>query len=228
MPIYKNANELIEEEVPRAIRAKIYPYFQSGLQAYKEILNEEKELFSSAFFSNLKGWLLNFMMFRQFELDMISNTFPFIASPIKVNSFNYQGLNLLHNNIIINVGRSINKDNLPNRSTYRRNYSKKNRFPDQDLFYGISRSYNSFFELNEPYFAVITYGVKQGDLEFINLMVPNWNMTESLATIDLMKEFSLFESTNNEIVTLEKNQTSIKDEFKKKLHLVKGEKDESS
>ncbi|KUO58391.1 MAG: hypothetical protein APF84_13220 [Gracilibacter sp. BRH_c7a] len=214
MSKYKNAKEMLESELPRSVTSHLYPIFNRGIAAYNSILNMEGGTFQSVFLHNIKGPLLNYMIFRQFEPDMLNDTFPFTPFPQKVNSFNYSALNLLHNNVKINVGKSLNSD-LPNRSKYRRTACEVNRFPDDDLFYGTSGQYDQLFENNEPYYVFLTFNLKGTELDFVNLVVPNWNMTKCLAQVELKKELRLYIPSEEEKKTDEKVVTSLKTEFMK-------------
>lgn len=223
--MYKSAKELVEYEMPKSVRSQLLPIFLRGISAYKQILNMQGGTFQSIFIHNIRGALLNFMIFRQFEADMLSSSFPFVPMPEKVNSFKYTALNLLHNNVKINVGKSFNSESFPNNSKYRRNFSERNRFPEDDLFYGLDRAYDQLFVNDDPYYTFLTFNLKNDELDYLNLMIPNWNMTRPLFNLNLKNEISLVSVTEEAKVHDEKIITHLKDEFLKNLPL-KGEVNE--
>lgn len=191
LKFYDNANELVTKELPRSVRSQLYPFFHSGVIAYQEVVNNSI-LFRSEFMSNLKGRLLNYMIFRQFEPDMVSSTFPFKTNVEKVNNFNYKTLNLSRGNIIINVAKANDKNSLPSRSKYRLKKCNLNKFYQKQLFCQVKTK--EMVVTNEPYYAFLTYGFRNNEIDFVNLVVPNDRMTGILKKVDLMSEFSLYKS----------------------------------
>jgi hypothetical protein len=222
MKFFSSAGELIESEMPRSTRIKIYPFFESGLQAYRDILKTNELFFNSAFATNIKGHLLNYMIFRQFEPDMISQQFLLKAEARRVNNFYYNSLNLLKDGLIINVGKTYGRDKLPNRSRYRKKYCRLNKFREKHLFFDIN-SENELVQKNEPYFMLLTYGLDRGEIEYVNLMVPNDLMTGYHKSIDLKAEclYEQPELLHNE--EMEKRMTALKTDTIQKLKLLKGE-----
>lgn len=226
MKFYQDANELIENETPIRVRSQLYPYFQTGLTAFKELVQENEKIFQSDFFHNIRGWVLNYMMFRQFESDMLSKTFPFIPLSKKVNNFNYKTLNLISDNLIINVAKSIAPRTLPNRSQYRRRYCRLNEFNKHSLYFAVDPS-NQLVVKNEPYFMFLTYGVTKNEIQFVDLVVPNHSMRECLAIRSLKDELSVYTSESmEETVTSEKKVAILKNDVLEKLKLIKGEVNE--
>ncbi|MHB1652320.1 MAG: hypothetical protein ACYCVD_07560 [Desulfitobacteriaceae bacterium] len=224
--IYNSAKELVDTELPRTIRAQLYPIFIRGLKAYRDILNMQGGTFQSVFIHNIKGWLLNYMIFRQFEADMLSSAFPFVPEPVKVNSFKYTSLNLRSGNLRLNVGKAFDNNSFPNPSKYRRKSCYRNRFPSDDLFTGTTDPYyDQLFESEAPYYAFLTFNIKNDDMDFLNIMVPNWNMKRCLTYLNLRNELSLVKTEHTEESQNEKIITSLKDGFIKNIPL-KGEASE--
>ncbi|QNB45830.1 hypothetical protein BR63_05585 [Thermanaerosceptrum fracticalcis] len=226
MKFYNNADELIKKELPRSIRAQLYPFFLSGARAFHEVIQSNSTLFTSTFLTNIKGWLFNYLIFRQFEEDMLSENFPFKVQAVKVNNFNYKSLNLVRQNVIINIGKAKDKDALPNRSWYRVKQCRKNKFKAKQLFYDTNTK-NNLIVKPEPYYLFLTYGTRNNDIEFVNLLVPNENMTGYLKKIELGSEFSLIKNNDILIQQAEKRITSLKADVLKQLNLLKGEGNES-
>jgi hypothetical protein len=221
---YNGAKELIERELPRNVRSQLYPFFETGVKAYLELVNENRKFFESDFASNIKGWLLNYLIFRQFEGDMVNQNFPFIAQPVKVNRFRYFALNLLHNNVIINVARAATEDSLPNPSKYRERNCKLNRFNAKQLFCDPGND-NELTVKNEPYYMFLTYRVRNNEVDFVSLIVPNSDMTNCLEKVNLKSELSLYQ-IDSEPIHEEKKIIKLKTEVIQSLHqlnLSKGE-----
>lgn len=217
MKFYQNASELVKKELPRSVRSQLYPFFLSGVIAFQEVVNSTFVLFQSEFMSNIKGRLLNYMICRQFEPDMISESFPFTPKAERVNNFNYKTLNLLRGNVIINVAKASDKNSLPGRSKYRLENCRLNKFSQKQLFYNIKSK--KLIVTNEPYYMFLTYGFKNShEIDFVNLMVPNAGMTGILKKVDLISEFSLYtQDVPQEEV--EKRITSLKNDVIRKLNI---------
>jgi len=157
------------------------------------------------------------MIYRQFEPDMLSETFPFTPKPERVNNFNYKTLNLLRRNVIINVAKAKDKNSLPRKSKYKLENCRLNNFSQKQLFYNVKSK--KLIVTNEPYYLFLTYGVKDDyEIDFVNLIVPNAGMTSILKNIDLMSEFALYtQDVPQEEV--EKRITSLKNDVVRKLNI---------
>lgn len=215
---YESANDLLQSELPIGAQAQLYPIFESGARAYRELLSENLCLFNSVFFNNLRGQLFSYLIFRQFNPDMISQNFFFQVEAKKVNNFNYRALNLVGENLIVNVCRTIDSNSLPTKSKYRKTKCKLNKFNEKGL---CLRCINDQLTVkNEPYYAFLTYGHKRGVLEFANIIIPNYSMTEILAKIDLKSELHLYKSQIHNSYEEEK-VTTLKKETLEMLSLFK-------
>lgn len=222
MKFYDNAKELIRYETPKAIRGQLYPFFENGFRSYQELINDNKAFFDSDFISNIKGRLLSFLVFRQFEKEMLGKKFPFIPEAKTVNNFNYKSLNLLRNNIIINVCRAPDSNSLPNRSKYRLKHCKLNKFNEKNLFYFVDKKNEMNFK-KEPYYMFLTYGYDKKDISFVNLLVPDAKMTSILEKIELQSEMFVYKTDEVKKRETEKILTSLKAEALQKLTLIRDE-----
>ncbi|MDO7787105.1 hypothetical protein [Desulforamulus aquiferis] len=222
MKFYNNADELVDNELPIHIRAQLYPLIENGVRAYQEFVYEHFKTFDSAFINNLKGWLLTYMIFRQFEQDMVSSNFPFLCEAQKVNNFQYKSLNLTRGNVMINLGKARDEYAFPHRSKYRIRNCRNNRFTEETLFLGVDKS-NNFIVKNEHYYLLLTYGYKNGNIGFANLIVPNYKMTKFEKACDLKTEFRLYNNNAGMQSNVEKKVAFIKDEVLQKLKLIKKE-----
>ena len=222
MKFYTNAKELLDSEMPRSERRIFYPIFVSGIQAYKDVIDSNKKFFKSYFAANIKGPLLNYMIFRQFEPDFTSAHFPFKLEARRVNNFQYKALNLVKKGLIINTGKAYDTELLPNRSEYRKKYCQLNRFNEKHLFYDIEEN-NDLVVRQEAYFMLLTYGFKKGEIEFVNLFVPNESMTGYLEKIDLKAECLYYEPELLHSDEMEKRMTALKTDVLHKLELVEGD-----
>ena len=222
----KNPKVLVKNEVPRSIRAQLFPLFETGAKAYYEIINTNKEFINSVFLNNIKGNLFNYLIFRQFEPDMINNNFPFKFEAKTVNNFKYRSLNLVRPNSIINIGKAFDKDSLPNRSLYRRKLCKHNNFREKNLLFAINND-NKLCLKSSPYYMFLTYGYnyKKFELEFVNLVIPDKKMKDFIYKIDIKSEYALHRTlkiSREEKRETEKKIAFLKEDVIKQFNIFKG------
>lgn len=220
MRFYDNAEQLIKKELPIKVRSQFYPFFESGFRVYNEIVSSNRTFFDSTFIPNIKGRLLTFLIFRQFEPDMISNNFPFKTEAKIVNNFKYKSLNLIKDNVIINVCKAPDKDSLPNKAKYKLKNCRMNRFKNKILLFDID-SNNRLTIKKEPYYVFLTYGYDKNNISFVNLMVPNSKMTTCLKNIDLKSELKLHTFKGADKKDTEKRLATLKEEAIKNLTILK-------
>ncbi len=221
MKLYKDADELLKRELPPRITSQIYPLFVAGNVAYNQITNNQKykNIFHSELFPNARAHLMNFLICRQFEQDMLKTSFPFDARILKVNNFGRKNIELFKENIVIHIAKAKDEDSLPSRSGYRESYSYLNRFLEKQLMFSCDDIKNISVD-SEPYYIFLTYGGKDNTIDFVNLIVPNAGMTNILKKVNLKESLSLFKFSEESIAkTEEKNITKLKKEVIKKLNL---------
>lgn len=212
MKLYASAQELLDMELPRSYRAYLLPIVEDGVNVYNQLIGENNIWLNSLILGNIKGRLLSFCVARQFEPDMLSNTFPFTYVAEKVNSFGYRSSNLLKGNVVINIGKACQPNGLPYDSSYRKERCQTNSFPQNSLFMDIDEN-NSLFVTSGPYYSFLTYKVIGDSLASVNLIVPNQNMSGCYVNVDLMSEFSARPGYSLETPTVEKRVAKIKDEL---------------
>ena len=181
---YSTADELLDLEVPKEVRSVLYPMFLRGTKAFEELINEEAFMFNSTFLNNCKGQLRTFLIFRQFDADLLSSNFPFSVVPKEVNHCRYTTLNLQRGNVLINVAKEAKQTRLPSRSKFRLDACKTNNFRQNTLFFDENGQVQE-----EPYYLLLTYGYRYGSLNFVDLVVPDVNMRDVLAVRSLKSEY---------------------------------------
>ena len=225
MNMYKDANELMDNEMPRSIRIQLFPFFLSGIEAYRQIVEGNSGFFNSVFAANIRGPLLNYLIFRQFETDMTTKNFPFKTESRNVNNFYYKSLSLLKGDVIVNVGKAYSTDGLPNRAIYRKKYCRLNLFREKNQLFDISE-HNDLVIRKEPYCMFLTYGIRNGAIDFVNLIVPNTKMTGYLAKKDLKAECLYVAPKQVYSEDVEKRVSALKEDVQKQLDSFKNINDE--
>lgn len=211
--MYKTAKEFIENEIPVKVRINLCPIFQAGIKAYNDIISSDYDLFKSDYGSNIYGQLKTFVIYRQFEKDMLSEKFPFDCDAQKVNGFKYKVPKLVRGNGMFLVCRAQKAGVLPKESKYKKEYCRKNMFECRQLKIDLDSKKMPIIS-SEKYLAFITYGIKNNELEFVNLVVPDKDMKECLYYIDLKHEFDMYlRNINNDQQQEETRIASLKKEW---------------
>lgn len=199
-----NAKILIETQVSNRNRLKIYPVIDLAIKAYTEITNDY-EFFNSNFFINLRGRLLTYLIFRQFESNALPYTFPYKTENVIVSPFGYRNLNIYNDRVIINIAKADNRnDLLPNLSMYRKNYSKNNIFNERQLLFDTNEK---IVEEKLQYYVLITYKIINHKITKLNLVVPRPGMEGYLYSEDLINEYTM--SKKNSTIIKPKKQEEI-------------------
>lgn len=193
MKLYGNAEEMVENEIPLPVRARLYPIFEDGVKLFKEVVKEQSSWAGSAFWGNVKGHLLSFLIGRLFEPDMLSPNFPFRSAPEKVNNFGYKCIYLQRGNVLINIVRTKHANALPSRSLNRLERCLPNNFSNVILLFDVNHE-NKLHIKNAPYCCFLTYSIQNGELSSANLIVPDNKISRCLKKIDLKKDYIVYES----------------------------------
>lgn len=195
--MYKTAKAFIESELPIKDRIKLFPIFSAGIKAYNDIISSDYDFFKSEYSTNIYGVLKTFVIYRQFDSDMLSEKFPFKCEPMVVNSFKYTVPELIKGEGIFLIARAKNARVLPKPSQYKLKYCKNNAFRSMQLKMDIDDN-KDLTVGQEKYLAFITYGIKNSQLDFINIVVPDSKMEECLYQVDLKHEFEMYSNNIEE------------------------------
>lgn len=211
--------EIIDQELPLYVRSQIYPLIQNAYTLKNDFMKDP--IFSeSRLIGNIEQRLLSFLVERQFEDDMVSNSFPLERIVTKRNNYNFSGIELLSNNAIITIANTKSYSALPQKSGYRKEYSEGNSniFVQQKIF---EDSKKRLYVKDKPYYIIITYGGKD-NVDFINLVLPESGMDGILYRRSIKEEIRLINiqqpSSPNNAIYSEKKLTSLKKEFLKQNH----------
>lgn len=195
--MYETAKTFIESELPIKDRIKLFPIFSAGIKAYNDIISSDYDFFKSKYSANIYGDLKTFVIYRQFDSDMLSDKFPFKCTAKVVNSFKYTVPELSKGKGVFLIGRTKKAEILPKSSQYKLKYCKNNTFQGMQLKIDIDD--NKELSVGEgQYLAFITYGIKNSDLNFINIVVPDNKMEECLYCVDLKNEFEMYSNNVEE------------------------------
>lgn len=173
--------------IDNKFRSSIYQILYIGVTAYNSLLEDNKDIIKSYFFGNIKTRLLTFMIYRQFEGDMLGEDIPFKVDIKKVNNFGYNALNLKDNKVKVSLAKTLKQGNLPNKSVYRKKDSVNNFKYERQLKFNFDEEKYPIQDA-QAYF-IVGFGVKSEKLTHLNLLMPNSSMDSCICNVDLLKEY---------------------------------------
>lgn len=205
----------VESIIDKRERLKLYNIIYIGVSAYKRLLEDNKELVNSASFKEIKTRLLNFVIKRQFEEDVLAMDFPYKVDFEGVNSFGNIALFLKDNKSKIQVKKTskINKlynSNKP--SAYMLREAKVNSTYSREIKFFIDSDDEIGIKEDSRVFVILGYGVKEKELEHIEFTIPNANLQGFIDTFNAMDEYrNLTSEVINDEMT-EKKIVALKEE----------------
>ena len=200
--MYKSLEQEIEKTLtPKDLRL-IYLVIQDDIKIFKELMEEEKDIFSGKYFKEIKARILNYIIKRSFDNELLPRTFPFKITR-KNMGFN-QAIPVLHKeNILLTIGKTNNIESLPSPSRYKKNYAKGNNLLCRQMKFNLSKELG----LEEvPYYGVISYVYNNNELNNLSILVPDNNYKHIIKNIPISIISSVPQASNKK-----KNYVSILD-----------------
>lgn len=205
----------VESIIDKNERLTLYNIIYIGVSAYKRLLKDNKELVNSASFKEIKTRLLNFVVKRQFEDDVLSLDFPYKVDFEEVNSFGNIALFLKNNKSKIQIQKTskINKIYNSNKpAAYMLREAKANSTYSREIKFFIDSDDEIGIKEDNRVFVVLGYGVKGRELDHIEFTIPNANLQGFIDTFNAMDEYKKLTSEviNDEMT--EKKIVALKEE----------------
>lgn len=181
--------------VPLKVRNNLYQIIYNGISLYNEFAKENRKLINSIFYRNVKTRLQTFFIFRQFDSDMLSDSFPLKVCISNVNKYGYNALTLVNDKVKLSLAKTTGKISLPNKSKYRLEDCKNNSLVQNQLRFNIDDD-NSIHSrdsvIESSVYIIIGYKLQNGELQYLNLMVPDNKMERTISNINLIDEYNKF------------------------------------
>ncbi|WP_346941076.1 hypothetical protein [Clostridium sp.] len=205
----------VESIIDKNERLMLYNIIYIGVSAYKRLLKDNKELVNSASFKEIQTRLLNFVVKRQFEDDVLSLDFPYKVDFEEVNSFGNIALFLKNNKSKIQIQKTskINKIYNSNKpAAYMLREAKVNSTYSREIKFFIDSDDEIGIKEDNRVFVVLGYGVKGREIDHIEFTIPNANLQGFIDTFNAMDEYKKLTSEviNDEMT--EKKIVALKEE----------------
>lgn len=213
--MYKNANELINENISTITENSICNMLEIGIVAYKRIIKENELLFNNSLSSNINQRLLAYCVARQFGADMIDSEIPFTSDIRKVNSFGYKVVELKNNMLTLHISK--NKNLLPKKAGYKLDLCLNNDFESNQQVLEEFKD-KTVKVVDSPYYGFINYYInRESELEYVNIVIPNYNMSEVIYSKRIFDKNSGIKLIDNiDDKEIEKRIVTIKSEIENK------------
>ncbi|SCJ10053.1 Uncharacterised protein [uncultured Clostridium sp.] len=179
-----NIKEIINNELTNETLRPIYLIFRDSIEVYKQLIQEEKEVFSGDYFDGFKGRLLGYVINHAFNPKFLPNNFPFNIDVVNM-SFNQKRPELRKDNTVLTIAKVIESNTLPAKSKYKTEYAKGNSVFSRQLKFDLANN----MEIKElPVYGIITYQIKDDELLSLNIIFPssNYNSIEEIIPIPLI------------------------------------------
>ncbi len=205
----------IDSIITEKERLKLYNIIYIGVSAYKRLVEDNRELVNSACFKEIKTRLLNFVIKRQFEEDVLALDFPYKVEFEEVNSFGTIALFLKDDKSKIQVKKTskINKlynSNKP--SVYMLREAMVNSTYEKQIKFFIDSDDEVGAKEDNRIFVVLGYGVKGKEVDHIEFTIPQSNLKGYISTFNVLDEYRNLTSDVVNDETTEKRIVALKEE----------------
>lgn len=179
-----NAQSVLEQELDDSITRDVSALFYIAQETYTQLISSNKELFSGEYYPQARGPLFRHILFRQFEPDFLSakNNLRMKLKVRKVNKYHYKPLEFVTENMIFNIAKTKDKNDLPTKSQYRKQGCQANSPLDVQLRFDLDMQ-----QQDDYYYGFITYGMGRDGIDFVNAIItnPDMNMILGKKPIDI-------------------------------------------
>jgi hypothetical protein len=185
--VYNSSTELVKYEFPKKIISPIYKIFENANIVYQDVI--EDEFFKSEYVTNVKGRIMSYAIYRQFDSLYLPKNFPFKVKSVTM-SFQQKRVELHRPNIILTIAKVNSRNTLPTVSNYRKKYASRNWGLGRQIYMDILD--NNRIKLNqEPYYGIIVYNINNSSLEFVDIVIPDYKYERILERIELKPKFEV-------------------------------------
>ncbi|KPU45794.1 hypothetical protein OXPF_05830 [Oxobacter pfennigii] len=192
--MYKSTSELIKNELSNSVIKPLYNIFDDAFIVYNDLLDNNKEIFKGQYTSEIKSRLINFIIKRYFDDDMVPKNFPFEVKAVRM-AYGQKRLELRRKNIILTLGKAQTTNTLPSYAEYKSIYAKGNSMIANQLMINIDGGEEKY--IDSPHYGIITYNINENKLQFLNIIMPDSNYKYVLDSIPITARLKIVENDNS-------------------------------
>lgn len=184
--MYKDVGELIKNELNSKETYKIYNNIENGILAVNDLVRKN-DFFRSDFILNISGRLINYAVNKSFEKDVLPKPFIYDVT-IRKMEFAQKRVELSKGNIKLDIAKTNKSGILPAPAKYKKTNALNNWGLSNQLYFDI----NYPFEIKEsPNYGIVTYGVKDYTLQYVEILIPDHTYSHVLERVDIKSKIAL-------------------------------------
>lgn len=205
----------VESFIDKEERIKLYKIIYIGVSAYSRLLESNRELVKGPSFKEVKTRLLNFVIKRQFEDDVLALDFPYKVEFKDVNTFGNIALFLKDGNTKIQINKTSKANKLYNStkpSGYMLKEARLNSISFKEIKLYIDADDEVKAKEDNRIFMILGYGIKNNKVDHLDFIIPDENIKKALDTFNGMQEYNeLISGVTNDEIT-ERKIVALKEE----------------
>lgn len=214
--MYKNVDEFIRYELNPKETQKIYNNIENAVLAVNDLIRKN-DFFRSDFILNISGRLINYAVIKSFEKNMLPKPFIYTTTTRKME-FGQKRIELSKENIKLDIAKTNKSGMLPTPSKYKKLNALNNWGLGNQLYFDN----NCSFEIKEsPNYGIITYGVKNYILQYVEILIPDYTYNYVLKRIDIQPKITLTNVEEIEEETQFFDVEKIKNDIIKNRDIIK-------
>lgn len=203
----KDSTEFIKGEYPSTVRSQFVPMVSRAYSVVEQLMTDN-EILNWSIGNNMRGYLINTAVEYEFKRMIESGRLPLsyrIGSNLRKN---HQHIEVCSNHSILTISQMKNSNKPPRKAYFRANLGYSNQLMMQFLEDDIK-------VIDSPLYIVLTHGSKHGNLEFVNLGMPQPHLNTWISCIELMQEPQLIENTELSRIDTEELLVELKEYIRK-------------
>ncbi|HBE9455802.1 TPA: hypothetical protein KNH78_002114 [Clostridioides difficile] len=213
---------LIEQLIQKDERIKIYKILHIGKSAFQRFIDESREFANSKSFVPIKTRVLNCLIKRQFESDVLAANFPFGVEFKNINRGKETALFLKKDKVRMNM-RKINRKRILCNETKISKYmlaeSSVNSKYEKQIKFLLEDEKNIHIGEDKHTFIILGYGIKDNEVVHLDFMIPDENMKYDTSYYNGLEEYKEVINTSVNDENIEKSIVELKEEIKKFVFL---------
>ena len=212
-----NENEY-HQNLNFAFKTSAVNTIQIAIRAFNAFWIENQNFLFGA--DDLYGRLLSFAVNRQFLKSSATTANNYLVSNSIVNAYKGKAVFLNTSDYIVSVCRTSKPRALPGKAAYKCRLAMGNRDCDTQLELFKSDK-NQELQVGTPKkYAVLGYRYYNGELEHLNILIPDWKFENVLYSDNLLSQINEFSNYSPEEL-VEAEVTSLKEDIAKKVQSQK-------
>lgn len=198
-------NKLVDNNFPPKLMYTFYYNITTAITACNQFINNNEDFFNIGKRNPLYGYLMSYAVEKQFTNQAFTPEAPYNLTSKRVNKYNHNAFFIITPDFYTNVFRTQKNKILPNNANYKKELARNNTSYENQLQFDFM---NPTEIIDEPKYALITYGHLYGDITHINLLIPNKDFNGILCKKNILSNYRTYdgyiseEEQNEDIIKL--------------------------